>query len=44
MPRGVPKSGLWRGMEPLDEWVRRMQAEAPLCACGCGQRITSGIL
>ena len=39
MPKGVPKNGLWRGLEPLDAWVRRMQAEAPLCACGCGQRI-----
>lgn len=39
MPRGVPKNGLWRGLEPLDEWIRRMQASAPLCECGCGEHI-----
>lgn len=40
MPRGVPKDGRWRGSEALDEWVRRTQASAPLCACGCGARVT----
>ncbi len=26
-------------MEPLSEWVERMQKEAPLCDCGCGKQI-----
>lgn len=39
MPKGYPKNGLWRGQEPRDEWVRREQAKAPLCGCGCGEQI-----
>ena len=39
MPKGVPEDGRWRGLAPLDTWVEAMQSEAPLCACGCGERI-----
>ena len=39
MPKGVTEDGRWRGLAPLDAWVDAMQAEAPLCACGCGERI-----
>lgn len=39
MPKGVPKDGRWRGLEPLDAWVRRTQPSAPLCGCGCGERV-----
>lgn len=39
MARGVPSNGLWRGQESLSSWVARMQATAPMCACGCGERI-----
>jgi len=39
MPKGVPRNGLWRGQEPLATWMEREQASAPLCACGCGDRI-----
>ena len=37
MPKGVPKNGLWRGLEPLDEWLRRQEPRP--CACGCGEMV-----
>ncbi|WP_373371369.1 HNH endonuclease [Stigmatella ashevillensis] len=37
MPRGTPLSGLWRGKELIKNWLAKQQA--PLCACGCGERI-----
>jgi 5-methylcytosine-specific restriction endonuclease McrA len=37
MPKGVPKNGLWRGKEKLEDWLKRQQPWP--CACGCGELI-----
>ncbi len=37
MPKGVTHDRTWHGQELIEEWLARQQA--PLCACGCGQRV-----